>query len=290
MDGRADQSLIGIDGGGTRCRFALSHGGRVFEAVGAPANATTDLGATIASLLSGITYLAAQAGLDVADLAPARGYLGLAGVLGDDQVAAITAALPMRSIRVEDDRRAAVVGALGTRDGIVAGIGTGSFLAQQMDEQIRFLGGWGAKLGDEASGAYLGRSALARVLHVVDGLEDPSGLTEALLDGFKNDPAKLVTFANTATPQQYAAFAPQVADAAQAGDPNGIALMQGGAGYIVRSCQALDWSAGTPLCLIGGLASRYAAYLPDQMVADLCDPAGRALDGALTLAARIEET
>lgn len=288
MGDQANSVIIGIDGGGTRCRFGLSLAGRRFEILGPPANASTDLTGTIATLSQGIADLAAQANLTQKNLAHARAYVGVAGVLGSAQADPIKAALQIKTILVEDDRRAAVIGALGDGDGIVAGIGTGSFLARREGLDMRFLGGWGARLGDEASGAWLGRSALARVLHVVDGLHDHSELTEALFAHFGRDTATLVTFGATATPQTFAEFAPQVADAAAAGDAQGRALMQAGADYITRACQALEWSAGTPLCLIGGLAPRYAPYLPADTAAGLVEPKGRALDGALALAARFD--
>ena len=40
--------------------------------------------------------------------------------------------------------------------------------------------------------------------------------------------------------------------------------------------------------LIGGLAPRYAPYLPADTAAGLVEPKGRALDGALALAARFD--
>ena len=88
---------------------------------------------------------------------------------------AIAEALPIDNVTVSDDRPTNMAGALGGTDGYVAAIGTGSFLGRQSGAEQRFIGGWGLRLGDEASGAWLGRRVLSRVLDWRDGVVDGRG-------------------------------------------------------------------------------------------------------------------
>lgn len=286
MDNLRDSLLIGVDGGGTSCRLALLHAGRRVDVRGGPANVSTDMAGALANLSQGLESLAEQAGLPQEALAQARAYLGLAGVVSADLARAVAEALPFAASRVEDDRIAALHGALGGRDGTVFGIGTGSFLGRRAGAAVDLIGGWGFVLGDEASGADLGRRLLRVALHTVDGLAPATGLTTDILQDMGGPPG-VVAFAGRATPAEFAALAPRVLDAASAGDGTAVALMQAGADYIARSAQQLGWQPGDPLCPIGGLAARYAPFLPDTMAASLVEPQGTALDGALALAALI---
>ncbi len=279
-------NLVAVDGGGSNCRFALSRDGTRIELQRGPANVTTDFDAAISTLREGLAQLAEMAGLPVSALHECHGYLGLAGVVDATLGRKVASALGFENFTVEDDRRSAVVGALGAGDGTVVGIGTGSFLARQKDGEITLLGGWGFPLGDEASGADLGRALLRRILHVIDGLATPTALTSDVLADLGGSAANIVAFASGSTPSDFARLAPRIVAAANAGDAAGHALMDEGAAYIMRAADRLGWGPGEPLCLIGGLAPHYAPFLPQAATASLVERKGTALDGALELAAR----
>ncbi len=283
-------NLIAVDGGGSNCRFALYRNGTRIELQRGPANVTTDFDAAISTLRDGLTQLAATAGLPVSALHDYHGYLGLAGVVDAAAGRKVASALGFENFTVEDDRRSAVVGALGAEGGTVIGIGTGSFLARQKDGEIAFLGGWGFPLGDEASGADLARALLRRILHVTDGLAAPTALTNEVLADLGGAAADIVAFASRSTPSDFARLAPAIVAAAHAGDAAGRELMEQGAAYIMRAADSLGWVPGEPLCPIGGLASHYGPFLPPAAAASLVERKGTALDGALHLAARLAET
>ncbi|MCT8328826.1 BadF/BadG/BcrA/BcrD ATPase family protein [Albidovulum sediminis] len=275
--------IIGIDGGGTSCRAALLFAGRRVEMRGGPANAMRfdEAMGTIAGLLSG---LATQAGLPPGALAAARAHVGLAGVMTPDMAARVAAALPMRDVTVTDDQPTTIAGALGAQTGAVAAIGTGSFVGRQSDTGIRVLGGWGLPIGDQASGARLGRRLLEEVMLAIDGLRPHSGLTRAVLADHGGTGAGIVFFSATATAADFATLAPRVVAAAEAGDAVAAALMAEGAGYIAACLTALGHAAGESLCLMGGVGPAYARWLPPGMASGLRAPQGSALDGALILA------
>ncbi|MEC3862391.1 BadF/BadG/BcrA/BcrD ATPase family protein [Mesobacterium sp. TK19101] len=276
-------AFIGVDCGGTTCRIAWSDGHRRVDYFGAGANFTTDADACAGAILDAAQKLADKAKLSLGTVCSAQAYLGVAGIVTEADAKALARALPFDGAVVEDDRNAMVFGALGARDGFVASIGTGSFFARKIGAEVTGIGGWGLTLGDEASGAWLGRGLLRMSMHAHDGLVPQTALTEAVLDEM-GGPAAIVDFARDALPNEYARLAPGLAGAAEAGDPQGRALMADGAAWIEKALLVLGWTEGQPICLPGKLGAYYHHYLPAPMVADLVEPAGASLDGALALA------
>ena len=285
MDHVADPILVAADGGGTACRVALLANGRRHDVRVGATNVHADPEGAVAALRGALLHLADQAGLEPAALAGAVGYFGLAGANAPSAAARMAGQLPLGRVRVEDDRRAAVAGAFGDRDGTLAGIGTGSFLARQTAGALDLRGGWGFVLGDEASGGWLGRMALARALHAVDGIAADTDLIRTLA-GRLGGPQGILEFVASARPGDVAALAPDVAAAAAAGDAAGLVLMRAGADYVARAASAIGWCASEPFCLTGGLGPAYVPFLHADLAAALCPPAASALDGALVLAAR----
>lgn len=279
-ESRTDR-LIGIDGGGSSCRFALLQGAARIEVSLGAANAFSDRAGTIATLRDGIAALADRAGLTSDDIAAARLHAGLAGIMTPADAAEVAAALPVRTARVTDDRPTMLRGALGGADGTLAAIGTGSFFGRQAGGRTRFIGGWGFRLGDEASGAWMGRALLSATLHAVDGIRPRTALLEAVLNDFGGDPAAIVIAAQGFAPRDFAALAARVVEAGLQGDPVAEELMREGADWVLKAAASLGWRRGEALCLTGGLGPYYARVLDADVVA----PRGTALDGALALAA-----
>lgn len=288
MTSRTSPLIIGVDGGGTACRVALetADGTRLATTHGGAANVTSDPEGALRSITSALEAALAQAGLGMADLQGATAHLGLAGVLSETQAEPLAKSLLFGRVAITDDRPTSVAGALGDSDGAVIAVGTGSFVALQRAGKTRFLGGWGLNLGDEASGAWLGRGLMMRCLRAVDGLISESDLIRDTLARFDTDPAAIVTFARRARPADYAQFAPAVIDAARASDEQGLALMQAGAGYLMN-CLRIDLpDPQQAICLIGGIGPHYAPYLAPEIRAALRPAQGSALDGAVLLARR----
>ncbi len=292
----ADNWVLAIDGGGTCCRFALActtdlasqtpdtHTGtdRVVIERG-PANATTNFPATIECINQGIAELAQTAGVEAETVNSLHAFVGLAGVTGRAIAARLQRELPLRHARYEEDRLAALRGALGARDGVVAHCGTGSFFAVQHAGVPRFAGGWGSLLGDEASAHWVGQKALSLTLQQADGFLPATRLTELIRQRFKHTD-DIIAFATKAAPDDYGKLAPIVTQQAQRGDKLAMKIMQAAADYIAWGVDQMDWRAGTPICLTGGIAPNYTHYLPTEKKIDLMQPVGTPLDGAIELA------
>lgn len=283
------QYLIAIDGGGTKCRFAMATPVGRIEATLGSANAFSDRKEALDTLDQGLRALIQQAGLPVAALQGIPIYAGLAGVTDSTAASEVASHLPSRIVEVEDDRRSAVLGALGEKDGSVIGVGTGSFLARQHGGKTRFIGGYGALIGDQASGNWLGVRLLRHVLLAFDGIAPHSPLTRKVSSDYGDDPMRIVAFVGGARPTDFAKLAPEIVAAAKNGDAVALGLMQRGAEYLTDGLRAIGHVKESPICTIGGVAPCYAEYLPQELQSCLAESEGTPLDGALVLARQLAE-
>ncbi|WP_282128772.1 BadF/BadG/BcrA/BcrD ATPase family protein [Roseobacter litoralis] len=286
MKAASEFLLVGIDGGGTGCRVAISDatGQRIGGASGGAANFATDPDATIKNILAAVRVAGSDAGLAGDWPEKCVAHVGLAGIMEPSDADVIATALPFTQITVTDDRATSVAGALGTEDGVLMAVGTGTIVAAQFRGSIRYFGGWGMALADQASGGWLGHRALRQAILAQDGLLDHSPMTQKLLDRFEGDLNQVVQFTKTAEPGDYASFAPIIIDAARSKDQNALTLMQRGAAYLDACIQAAGLKNTTVLCLSGGVGPHYAPYLDQSHQNRLQAPKGSALDGALLLA------
>lgn len=278
-----DSHIIAVDGGGTRCRFLIEGQGQRHAVELGSANVTTGFATATAVLREGIAALAAAAGLSEAALRATPAFIGLAGVKGESMIARVAGALPLDHVRVDEDRPAAIRGALGARIGAVAHCGTGSFLGRQAPDGLRVLGGWGTVLGDEASAYWVGRQLLSAAVNAEDSIVPRTGVIEGLSDIFEG-PQAIVSFAFEAPPREVAALAQRVTHAAAGGDPVARQILQEGAAYLMRSLAHLGWQPGEPLCFTGGIGPHYTDYLPPEARGSIAAPEGSTMDGALALA------
>lgn len=281
-------AVLAIDGGGTRCRIAYQRGDAIISVETGSANISTDCEGAIRQVLDGLAALSARVALGTDEMARLPAFVGLAGVTGPLIADRLREALPFANARIEDDRPAALRGALGDRDGFIAHCGTGSFYGAQVDGTMTFSGGWGPVLGDEASAQWVGRTALTRTLETVDGRRASSDLSRALLDRF-GGASGIVRFGATARPSEFGAIAPMITTFATSGDALAAQVMSAGASEIARSLAKLGWTPGQAICLTGGIGPFFEAYLPEPMRVEVTAAEGEPLSGALSLARELEK-
>ncbi len=272
--------FLGIDGGGTGCRAAVADGsGPVLgEGWSGPANIASDVGAACDNILAATRAALTQAFGSTQAMPGLTAGLGLAGANAEGAALRLRQLLPFARLRIETDAVAAVKGALGSGDGIVAAIGTGSVFAAQRGGRIREIGGWGLVLGDDGSGAWLGRSALRLALRAAEGFIPATPFLRAVLDDFGGR-ERLIAFSLTARPAELAALAPRVLAAR---DPAILTLIGTATGLVADHLALLQTDPPLPVTFIGGLGPAYAARLAARWT--LAPARGSALDGALALA------
>lgn len=271
---------LGVDGGGTGCRAAVAdEEGRVLgTGESGPANIASDPEGAEANILHAARAALAAAGLWDLGLGSLQAGLGLAGANSAGAVEALRTALPFARARIESDAVAALKGALGDDDGVVAAVGTGSIYGAQRSGIVRQIGGWGLVLGDEGSGAWIGRALCREALGAVDGFRDPTPLLEALLDE-KGGSLGIIGFSVRARPADFAALAPRVLGS---DDPAAIGIMRRAEEDVAAAVELLRGGEPLPVVFLGGLGPHYAERLSARVPA--AEPKGTALDGALRLA------
>ena len=277
--------IVAVDGGGSGCRVRLTdfRGRELAAASGGPANIRTDFEAARANIMAAVRSAYAAIGADPARMCRDVALLGLAGAGHPDLARRMERALGFGRLRVVDDRETTVQGALGTADGTVALVGTGSFFVRRRNGQERRIGGWGLRLGDECGGAWLGRELLRAVARAEDGLIGHSPLTRSVLRRLEQETTGgLVGFATAASPGDLARLAPELVAAARADDPVAAEIMTRAVGLFCERLDALG-TAGD-LHVLGGLAEAYVARLPERHRRRCRAPRGTALDGAVALA------
>ena len=284
--------FMGVDGGGTKCRARLrDRAGRALgEGLGGPANIWRDPVQAMGSVLEACRSAVRAAGLGESVLGETDAGLGLAGA-GQQSAVERFAALPhpFSSISVETDAYAAWLGAFGGADGGIVIVGTGSCGYAVVGGTATYVGGFGADISDEGSGAVIGREALRRALWAQDGRAPMTALAAALLGAFPGGREPVIEWAKAAGPLDFARFAPLVFEHARAGDPLGRALASEAAGEIARIAERLLDVGAPAIALLGGLAEPLRPWLPPPLVARLVAPRADAMDGAILMARRAAE-
>ncbi len=177
----------------------------------------------------------------------------------------------------------ALKGALGEADGITAALGTGSVFGVQRRGAARMIGGWGFLLGDQGSGARIGRALYEAALLAHDGLAEATPLLRAVL-AETGGAEGIVAFGQRAAPADFARQVPRVLAAAAAGDPAGAAILAEAEAAVARAIDRLQADGPLPVCFLGGLGPVFAERLAGRYPGLIRAPLGSALDGALALA------
>lgn len=267
--------VLGIDAGGTKTvgLLADAEGRIVASARGDGANLRTagELG------VEKVLHTVMDELLGRRDIVPAAICLGIAGVDREADGRIMRGimrriALKTRTLIVNDALVALVAG-VGDGAGVVLISGTGS-IAYGRDERDRAAraGGWGHVLGDEGSGYWIGRRALAATVRGADGRGHAGALALRVLDHLGvsavADLVPLVYDRGIPLPEVAALCA--VVDAARAdGDPEAVAILREAADELMVAARSvvrrLDLQRERfPFVLAGG-AFRGAPWLADEV-------------------------
>lgn len=280
--------IIGIDGGGTSCRAAVAdrHGNVLGRGKSGAANILTDPNNAIASITEAAEAAFRDAGISHEEFAKASAFLGLAGTNVGNLTQYVRERLPFRHTDIDSDGLIALQGAIGDAEGSVAILGTGTIFMARRDGKVHYIGGWGFTIGDLGGGARLGHALLQEALLAHDGIRPGSAVTDAILTEFKHDPTAMVEFARLSKPGDFGRYAPLVFKYAEQNDPGALALIETAAKAVNEALDAITKIGGPErLCLLGGLAPLYPAWLEPRHRAILVEPQADALTGAVALAA-----
>src|SRR5215470_7613962 len=198
--GRDKLLLLGVDGGGTRCRARLAdtHGRVLGEGAAGPANLRLGVQNSLAAVRIATDQCLEQVGLGYGDC-PIVACLALAGACEPVTLAQAQAVpLPFARVILTSDAHAACVGAHAGEDGGIVIVGTGSVGWAVQGQRSYRVGGWGFPVSDEGGGAWLGCEAVRRALWAHDGRAPWTPLLRSISAEFAGDPHAIVRWMGSA--------------------------------------------------------------------------------------------
>jgi len=312
---------VGVDGGGTRGRAWVARvddGAALAAGLGVAGHAPRPpVGAAeideacnpyavgaeaAATALMRVVRLAwERAGAPAGGLAEAYVTIGVAGVERPAEREPLRAALVAAGLAADrldllGDPWIALEGALphvpgAARARLLLVAGTGSVaVALCGDGRRTRVGGWGSRVGDEGSGAWLGIEAARAALRAADGRDPDGPLARAVRSAWGHTPDDIVGRARTAPPSAFAALAPLVLAHADR-DAVAAALRARAVTALAELVTAAAAPcSGRPLAIAftGGVADALAddlrATLPPAIAGGVRPPAGPPVAGAWRLA------
>jgi N-acetylglucosamine kinase-like BadF-type ATPase len=237
--------VLGIDAGGTKtvCLLADERGNILSEGRGGGANLHTSGELEVEKVLHEVMETA----IGDRDITPAAVCLGIAGVDRDDEartVRAIMRRIGYKSrIVVVNDALVALVAGAGNAPGIVIIAGTGSIVyGRNARFEAARAGGWGHIIGDEGSGYWIGREALAAIVRAVDGRGPDTRLTEDVLAHFNIDDASRlprIVYDRELPRMSVAALGPIVQQASDLGDAVASGILERAADELVLAARSV---------------------------------------------------
>lgn len=280
---------LGVDGGGTNCRIRLADADlrTLAESRKGRANLQIENGDPgYRAIIEGARECLAQAGLPHSEAANTFACFGMAGArLKSARDGFAARDWPFAGVTVYDDIDIARAGAHGGEDGAVIIAGTGS-AAMALVGGVRYqAGGWGFEIGDQMSGAILGRELIRYAVEAQDGLVPGSPLCRAVIDmlGGSNDTVMDWSFQRR-VPADYAATMPLFFEYYEKGDLVAQQLMALQLGYIHNYVSWFKACGARKMAVVGGFADRLLPLLRERYGDFVVERRGDPLDGALILA------
>lgn len=299
---------LGVDGGGTNCRVRLANADleTLAEVKNGRSNLQIDGGEpAYKAILEGTRDVFKAAGIDYAETANTYACFGMAGGRMDSARAAFAArAWPFAGVTVYDDIDIAHAGALGGEEGGVVIIGTGSAAMSIVGGRRYQAGGWGFHIGDQMSGAILGRELARYAVEAADGLVEPSPLTEAVIAALGGSNQAVMTWAFATeldlrlesdhgteddaligrAPGEYGKLMPLFFEHLEKRDPVALSLLDIELGYIDTYVKWFKAHGASVMAIVGGLGQRLFPNLQQRYGGFVALPKYEPLHGAVILA------
>jgi N-acetylglucosamine kinase-like BadF-type ATPase len=246
--------FLGVDGGGTKTRFALVDSGKklVAEAqLGTTYHPDVGVDGVRDVLAKGVVQVVANAGIHTSQIAFA--FVGLPAYGEDSKVTPTLDALPASILgheryAVDNDMVCGWAGSLGAEDGINIVAGTGSIGYGQRQGRSARAGGWGEHFSDEGSAYWIAMQGLNAYSRMSDG-RLPKGPMHTLINeslGLKSDLdlCAHVYGAGARSRGELAQFSQLVAAAAAQGDEAAVQIFLRAGQELAQIAEALRQKLG----------------------------------------------
>ena len=257
---------LGIDGGATKTSFLLvDRSGLALRRLELGSSNPVDLGIeqTGAVLAEGIETVCD--GIPYEAISVYAGISG-GGLLGPKmKIAEMLGDYPFAYIGNGSDGDLLVSSGLGSRDGVVAILGTGSVVYVQQAGRRRQLGGFGYLFDRGGNGYSIGRDVILAALEAEDGSGPDTSLGDLLAKRFPGSPWRQLTSFYNLGKRGIAALAPLAFQAHDAGDRLATKILEENMAAIARLLEAGAEGFGdrpVDIILFGGLTARADVLIP----------------------------
>ena len=241
--------FLGVDGGGTKTRFALVDADRKLAGeaqLGTSYYPDVGLDGVRGVLTAGVAEVLAGAGIDSTRIAYA--FFGLPAYGEDSRITPLLQSLPASILghqrySCDNDMVCGWAGSLGAEDGINIVAGTGSIGYGQRGSLSARAGGWGEAFSDEGSAYWIAMQGLNAYSRMSDG-RLPKGPLHSLINEALNltndlDLCAQVYGASARSRAELAQFSPLIARAAALGDTAALAIFQRAGPELAQIAEAL---------------------------------------------------
>ncbi len=277
--------IIGVDAGGTKCKASLFNaaGDEIASSTTGPANLFSDFQGAIASIMLACEQVLLASGHHIKPEQCALS-IGAAGAsVGSVQKKMQAWQHPFASMQIHSDLHISCIAANDTQPCVMIIVGTGSSVAIFNNNEVAQFGGHGFLLGDEASGAWLGRKAVQWYLHMLEQLIPNTekvqnhALERALAKVLGNDIDAIIEMYGKANAATFASLVPTLL-ACHEQSANVQEWVEQGARYFASIIR--HHANDLPIFIDGGLAGLYTPILTKMLTRSAGVPKKSATYGA----------
>ncbi|MCF6344265.1 MAG: hypothetical protein L3J15_06270 [Devosiaceae bacterium] len=289
------QLFLGVDGGGTKCAMRLvDENSNILaeEVLSNSSNLQVNNGENAYySVLQLSEIIFQKAGLDLRqDSKRTYACFGMSGArLKRAKQDFSKRNFPFAKTHICDDIDIAQIGAFLGKDGAVLIIGTGSAGLSIINNERFQVGGWGFNIGDDMSGAILGRKLLRMSLQAHEGLINSSELTKNIMAQFDNSAENLMAFSfnKDTKPATYAKHMPLLIEHFEKNDKNAIKLIEFEMLAIEKYIHYFKKNGAKEIAIIGGFGERLLPIIKQRFDKIIIKAKSDPLNGAIILAKRL---
>ena len=288
--------FLGIDGGGTKTTMLLADStGKELRKIYCDASNPMDIGLEkcMQILRDGICEICEGICLSSVVI-----YAGIAGCTAvKENLHAFFRTLPVRAFDCDSDNTNFMQAALGDADGISVILGTGICAWAKQGGKTYRTGGWGYLINEGGCAFDIGQDALKAYYSWVDGIAEPSALTE-MIGKLCCDNAVLLRQVYRGGKKWIASLAPMVFEAAQKGDGRAEAIIKRNmavAAQLIETAARRFPVGPVNVVITGGLTNQPS--VPQYLMEAMSEPdrirlsvlESEPVTGAVTLAQRLWE-
>ena len=282
--------IIGIDAGGTKTEGQLKclKTGKTWTFIAGPGALSYELQTAINNIINVAQHLLELANCEANKTVLVCGAAGTGCISQKQALESALKASHFSEYLVISDARTSLYGA-GTGSAIiVVAIGTGS-VSMRLDTQgnEKQFGGWGFEVGDQGSGAYIGRKLISTILTEYDKDDfQQTPLSEDVFNIIGNNQDRINQWVNNATPTDFAALSKLVTKPKNKSTITKEILKQA-ANEIEKLINTTLAGSDLPICLTGGLADTISPLLSKPIQDKIIATKGKSVDGAIYLAEQL---